>query len=77
MKIISKYRNSFGDYVTREIKVLEINDAPRNIRGQTSLGNWAVDFIVPAPVANGQQWRSDYFWRKADAIDFINQVKAA
>jgi hypothetical protein len=75
MHTISKHQNSFGDWIKEKITVISINDKPLNVRGRTSYGNWAVDFIVPSTCGNGQQQHTDYFWRKTQAMEFINEVR--
>lgn len=75
MHTISKHQNSFGDWIKEKVTIISINDIPRNVRGKTSCGNWAVDFVTPSSLGNGKQEHTDYFWRKTQAMEFINEVK--
>ena len=75
MQIQSTWRNSFNERVSGKVQVLSVSDIPRNVRGRTSEGNWAVDFFVAVDIGNGKQERSQYFWRKVQAIEWIAMVK--
>lgn len=70
-----RVKDSFGAYKTVKYDIYKI-DKPRNICGKTSDGNWAVDYYVSSPFREGElQQQTEIFWRKKEAIDWINQVK--
>lgn len=75
-KYTIKVRDNWGGTHEATIDIIEISE-PRNIRGRTSEGNWAVDYTVPSTLGNtGFRVNTQYFWRKKEALEWIEQRKA-
>lgn len=49
---------------------------PINIRGKSSSGNWAVDYDIPSTLGKtGRQTNREYFYKKNEALEWIEQVR--
>ena len=60
-----------GEYYTETVEITTISE-PINIRGKSSSGNWAVEYSSVAQHCVGRM----YFWRKREALDWIEEVTA-
>jgi hypothetical protein len=68
-------KDAFGDSSEVERSVLSLSE-PVNVRGKTSSGNWKVDYETPSSLGKtGKQTQTKYFWKKAEAQEWINEVK--
>lgn len=77
MQVEIKYKHTItGQYIKEKVPCLEIGET-RNVRGRTSDGNWGVDYVVPIPLGDGKHRCVKYFWRKKEAVSWINHIKTS
>ena len=75
MYFAKNIKDSFGDWITKKVVVLNIVNEPLNIRGRVSGSNWSVKYITPSVFGDGKQVNTEYFSMKKEAFDFIKDVK--
>jgi len=75
MYFMTKQKDTFGNWRTKRVEVLNIINEPLSIRGQITGSNWSVKYIVPSTLGNGKQVNSRHFSYKKEAIEFIDGVK--
>ncbi len=64
-----------GEKAQPRERILSISDTPQ--KSNSSYGNWAVETEIAVPIGSGRTRKTEFFFKKSDAIKFIREQKAA
>ena len=52
-----------------------ILSAEKPVASTSSFGRWLVRYVIASPFGTSFSHQSAYFWRKTDAVKFVNSVR--